>query len=241
MEKIAHRGASLYAPENTIEAFQLAFDMGADWIECDIGLSADGIPCIIHDDYLDRTTNGKGLVSQFDWLYLQSLDAGSWFSKDYQGIKIPSMTQVLKWLEVHPVAMNFEMKTVPVQQIPMMIEKVSKCLQEFSPIRNLMFSSFQLELLQAFKLKHPDIAIAALSLRFDKAQILAAKQMGCLQFNIYSNVCTPESVEYIHGQGMKVAVFTVNSSTLYQQYQDWGADAIFTDDLKMTSLISERS
>lgn len=241
MKKFAHRGASLYAPENTMEAFQLAFEMGANWIECDIALSADGIPCIIHDDNLDRTTNGEGPVWQFDWLYLQSLDAGSWFSKDYQGIKIPRMTQVLKWLETHPIAMNFEMKTVPVYQISMMIEKVSECLQEFIHIRNLMFSSFQFELLQAFKLQHPDMAIAALSLRFDKEQILAAKEMSCIQFNIYSNVCTPECVEYIHAQGMKVGVFTVNSSALYQQYQDWGVDAIFTDDLQITSFISENS
>lgn len=231
---IAHRGASLYAPENTMEAFQLAYDLGADCIECDIALSADDVPIIIHDDTLDRTTNAKGLVRLFNWPYLKNLDAGSWFSKDFQGLKIPSMAQVLKWLETHAIVMNFELKKVPNDQISLMIEKTTECLQHFKYQNNLIFSSFQLELLYELKLRHPEMTIAALSLSFDKKQIEAAKEMGCIQFNIYSNVCTQESVNFIHAQGMKVGVFTVNHPTLYQQYQDWGVDAIFTDDLKMS-------
>ena len=88
---IAHRGASRYAPENTMAAFCKAHELGCFYIECDIAFSKDGVPFIFHDNYLIRTTNGKGKVSQLTWQVMNSLDAGSWFSHDYAGEKLVSL------------------------------------------------------------------------------------------------------------------------------------------------------
>ncbi|HEX9075950.1 MAG TPA: glycerophosphodiester phosphodiesterase family protein, partial [Anaerolineae bacterium] len=93
---IAHRGASNWAPENTLAAFQRACALGADGIELDVTLTRDGVPVVIHDDTVDRTTNGKGAVAQMTLEEIRSLDAGSWYSAEFRGEKIPTLAGVLQ-------------------------------------------------------------------------------------------------------------------------------------------------
>lgn len=100
IEVIAHRGASAYAPENTLAAFKLATEMGADWFELDCTLSKDGEVVVMHDDTVDRTTNGKGYVRDLSLYDLKQLDAGSWFAPEFAGERIPTLGQALdlaKW------------------------------------------------------------------------------------------------------------------------------------------------
>lgn len=116
---LAHRGASAYAPENTLAAFRLARELGADGIELDVQLSRDKVPVIIHDDDVDRTTDGHGRVSDLTIAELARLDAGSWKTKDYRGEPIPTLAQVFDalgdWLKpvgrVRPCLINVELKT----------------------------------------------------------------------------------------------------------------------------------
>lgn len=91
---IAHRGASAHAPENTIESFQLAKEMGADYIEMDLHLTKDGHLIVIHDETVDRTTDGTGNVRELTLTEIKQLDAGSWFSDDFKGVKVPTMEEV---------------------------------------------------------------------------------------------------------------------------------------------------
>jgi len=93
---IAHRGASAYAPENTFSAFDKALSLGVDQVELDVHFSEDGHIVVIHDDNLDRTTNGSGPVSAHSLAQLRSLDAGSWFGPEYGGERIPSLGEVLE-------------------------------------------------------------------------------------------------------------------------------------------------
>ncbi len=93
---VAHRGFSGIAPENTLAAFKLAIDqLFVRWIELDVQLSKDGVPVVIHDFTLERTTNGTGRVKDTDWKELKRLDAGGWKSAEYQGERIPTLAQVL--------------------------------------------------------------------------------------------------------------------------------------------------
>jgi glycerophosphoryl diester phosphodiesterase len=92
---IAHRGASAYAPENTLAAFRAARELGADWFELDCTLSADGEVVVIHDDTLDRTTSGRGPVDALTFAELQRLDAGSWFGPEFAGEPLPSLAAAL--------------------------------------------------------------------------------------------------------------------------------------------------
>lgn len=94
-EIIAHRGASADAPENTLEAFQLGLDQGADGIECDVRVSRDGELIVIHDATVDRVTGVKGTVAELTYAELRALDAGSWKSPDWQGARIPALADAL--------------------------------------------------------------------------------------------------------------------------------------------------
>src|SRR5436190_2153545 len=116
---LAHRGASAYAPENTLAAFRLAREYGADGIELDVQLTRDHVPVVIHDDTVDRTTSSKGRVAALTVAEISRLDAGSWKNQDYQDERIPTLAQVFDtladWLNpvgrVQPCLINVELKT----------------------------------------------------------------------------------------------------------------------------------
>lgn len=116
---LAHRGASAYAPENTIAAFRLAHELGADGIELDVQLTRDKIPVVIHDKTVDRTTNGTGRVCDLTIAEFARLDAGTWKTEDYRGEPVPTLAQVFDgladWLRpvgrVRPCLINVELKT----------------------------------------------------------------------------------------------------------------------------------
>lgn len=116
---LAHRGASAYAPENTLAAFRLARELGADGIELDVQLTKDKVPVIIHDDRVDRTTDGKGRVCDLTVAEIARLDAGSWKTEDYRGEPVPTLAQVFDaladWLNpvgrARPCLINVELKT----------------------------------------------------------------------------------------------------------------------------------
>ncbi len=110
---IAHRGASAYAPENTLAAFNLAFDMGADGVELDVTLSKDGVPVVIHDDTVDRTTNGHGHIKTMTLAEIQQLDASHKFDA-YRGEKIPTLEQVLRAIGTRGIV-NIELKSTTLQ------------------------------------------------------------------------------------------------------------------------------
>ncbi|MBV9574993.1 MAG: glycerophosphodiester phosphodiesterase, partial [Gammaproteobacteria bacterium] len=95
---IAHRGASAYAPENTMAAFVKAVQLGIKWIEFDVMATVNGEPIIFHDETLDRTTNAQGEVHHHSYAYLQTLDAGAWYQPFFSGEKIPTLQQVLQFM-----------------------------------------------------------------------------------------------------------------------------------------------
>lgn len=92
---IAHRGASANAPENTLTAVKQALNDRANMIEIDVHLSKDGKICVMHDNKVNRTTNGKGRIKNLDWQYIQSLDAGAWYSSEFKGETVPLLHEVL--------------------------------------------------------------------------------------------------------------------------------------------------
>jgi glycerophosphoryl diester phosphodiesterase len=112
VDVVAHRGASAYAPENTLAAFQKAAEMGADWFELDCHLSKDGEVVIIHDDTLHRTTDGTGGVRELTWESLQRLDAGSWFDPSFAGERLPSLDQSLELAQRAGIGVYIEIKSI---------------------------------------------------------------------------------------------------------------------------------
>lgn len=138
---LAHRGALYEAPENTVPAFQRALARGADGVELDVTLSADGAVVVIHDDTLDRTTSGSGLVSTHTLAELKQLEAGEWFTYDFLGVRIPTLAEVFEALPGGAV-INIELKpslSRPVNDLPAAVLRVVRAAQAE---RRVLYSSF---------------------------------------------------------------------------------------------------
>lgn len=138
---LAHRGASGYAPENTMSAFKKAIEMGADGIELDVHLSKDGHLVVIHDEMLDRTTNGKGMVMNLTLEELKQLDAGSWFSDEFKGEKIPTLEEVLKLIHNTSMILNVEIKA-GYRLYKDIEEKTLSMLEKYNMLNSCIISSF---------------------------------------------------------------------------------------------------
>jgi glycerophosphoryl diester phosphodiesterase len=168
----AHRGASAEAPENTLAAFRRAIEAGADGIELDVHLSRDGIPVVIHDETLDRTTDGEGPVTACTGDVLQALDAGSWFDPHFTGESVPTLDKTLGLLAGR-LRLNLEVKDVRAGTA------VVEVLRRY-PQTDAVVSSFDYGVLSGLRRTSPDLPLAVLHdagnwrLALERAEVLRA-------------------------------------------------------------------
>lgn len=232
VEIIAHRGASKFVPENTMASFQKAHELGCRFIECDIALTQDQIPILIHDDTLDRTTNARGRIENYPYAYIANLDAGSWFNSEYANLTIPTLEEVLLWHEKTRGWINFEIKSVEIEKVELTVSTILEVLQRASYSQQIVFSSFQYEIMQNLKKKIPLIDKAFLSDEACEDSIVKALDTDCCQINVSNLWVTEYFIEKAHQVGLKVGVYTVNTLKDFKRLKSWGVDAVFTDDLK---------
>ena len=227
---MAHRGASYDAPENTLPAFRLAAEMGADGIELDVQLSQDGEVVIIHDFHLDKTTNGSGPVKAKTLSQLKTLDAGSHFGEAYAGTEIPSLSELFTALG--PVILyNIELKTTSMKNEGMEAE-VIRLIEDHQLQDRAMVSSFNpLALRRAYRL-NPNIKRGLLwspslpvYLRWQLLRWAARPDM----FHPQWEATTPALVRKEHDRGLLVNVWTCNESEPMRRLIHMGVDAIMTD------------
>jgi glycerophosphoryl diester phosphodiesterase len=133
---IAHRGASEVAPENTLAAFEEALRLGAPGIECDVRLTNDGIPVILHDETVDRTTTGHGRIAEKSGLDLLRLDAGSWKHPRFAGVRIPTLEEALRAITPAAVAV-LELK------VPVDAGLLGELIQRFASFDKVLVTSFE--------------------------------------------------------------------------------------------------
>ncbi len=138
---IGHRGASAYAPENTLAAFNLAFEMGADGIELDVSLTKDGVPVVIHDDTVDRTTDGHGAIRDLTLKEVKRLDAGAKFDAKFRGEKIPTLAEVLTTVDERGIV-NIEMKSGKLSNVGLETAAVARVIEETHAAERVIISSF---------------------------------------------------------------------------------------------------
>lgn len=227
----AHRGASALAPENTLAAFQKALDLGASAIELDVQLTRDGKLIVIHDGTVDRTTGSSGKVSQMTLQALQELDAGTVFSEDFRGEKLPSLADVFdafgKKLFINIELKNYER---PTDALPF---KAADLVREHGLQDWVMFSSFNpLSLIRTRRVL-PTVPVGMLA-EGGSAGGWARGWIGrrvspklihpCLQD------ATQEFIAHQHDLGRRVNVWTVNSEQDMERLASYGVDGIFTDD-----------
>lgn len=227
---IAHRGASAYAPENTIAAFDMAASMGARMIEFDVMLSADGEAFIFHDDNLNRTTNGHGEFGQMNADYIRSLDAGSWFSKQYAGEKIPSLLTVLQWMLAHDVYANIEIKPYPGMTEQTTVAVLTHLNRYWPHDKTLpLVSSFDAKALALCRSLSPEIPLGFLMHEWQADWLGEARKLSCFSIHLNADIATKARVQAIKAEGYIVYLYTVNRPRSARQWFAMGIDAVFTD------------
>lgn len=230
---IAHRGASYYAPENTMAAFSLAYEMGADMIELDVLLSSDQIPVVLHDPHLKRTTNGEGKVENFSLEDLKKLDAGSWFSSEFKNEKIPSLKEVIQWAS-DKIALNIEIKpeTVTEDAVDGIEAKTIQLVKKFGMEQHVVFSSFDYRVVDRIKNIDPKLITALLynkKISQRRSPVYLAKKYKADSINLKWSEVYPKRIEQLRESKLPVWVYTVNEPVLMRRLMNQGVSGIFSD------------
>lgn len=229
---IGHRGACAYAPENTIESILAAADLGTEWVELDVMLTRDSVPIIMHDDTLDRTTDGAGNVADHDWADLRDLDAGGWFGDSFANCKIPTLEEALDAIIGRNLGLNLEIKPTPGREV----ETAEIALDVLSRIwddhERLLISSFQYSCLEVAQNMAPDWYRGVL---FDDDRDMPENWQEIVEYlegttvNIGRKIATRELIDDIADLGKPVLVYTINDPQQARQLQSWGVDAFFSN------------
>ena len=220
MLKIAHRGAKGYEPENTLIAFQKAIDLGCDGIELDVHLSSDGEIIVIHDETIDRTTNGKGFVNKMN------LSALKTFLIDEKQ-KIPTLDEVFELLN-HKIFINIELKSYETaDKVVKLIEKF--ILEKNCKYENFIISSFDWNALQQVHFLNDEIQIGVLTstdldLAFAFAKFIKAKTI-----NPYFHLLNEENVAKMQEKGFEIHTWTVNEIQDIEKMKALKVDGIISD------------
>jgi glycerophosphoryl diester phosphodiesterase len=224
----AHRGASGTHPENTMAAFQEAYRAQADGIEFDVQLTKDGIPVVIHDETVDRTSNGTGWVKDLTLTELKSLDAGSWFDEKFRGERIPTLYEVLKWSQPLALTLNIELKT-EIVDYPDIEHTVMKMIEQFHLQKRVIISSFNhYSLVEAHRI-NPEIETAILFMERLYKPWEYARSIGARGIHCYWPVVDSMLVKGAAQAGMPIRAFTVNDDAAKISLIQQGCSVIMTD------------
>ena len=231
---IAHRGAGLLAPENTLAAVKLGMQHGHTMFEFDVKLSADDVPLLMHDSSLERTTNGSGLVRDYTWAQLAALDAGQWHSEAFTGEPIPQLDDLLVCLCEHGMMANVEIKPSPGLELHTGRIIAMACRQRWADHQALaLFSSFSELALHAAAQAAPHWPRALLMDRLFPDWLIRCRRLGCVAVDWNEKVVNPALIAQAHEAGLRVVVYTVNDPERAMQLLGWGVDAVITDAVDM--------
>lgn len=230
---IAHRGGGSLAPENTLEAFQCGFNYGFRAVEFDVMLTKDQIPVVIHDEQLGRTVAGQGLVSAMTAAELCQMDAGSWYTPEFSGCRVPLFHQVLDFCTRHKIWMNIEIK--PASGFETVTGKiVGEVTREFyrhSQFALPLLSSFAIDALAVAQSVAPDIPRGALFDRIPENWLKQLQELNAVSLHTNHKYLTPQLALSVKDAGFGLTCYTVNDAARARELLDWGVDALFTDNL----------
>jgi glycerophosphoryl diester phosphodiesterase len=227
----AHRGSSVYAPENTLTAFKLAVDQNADGIELDAKLTADGQVVVLHDDSVDRTTNGTGLIQSMKLVDLNGLDAGSKFPPLFSYENIPTLAEVFETVGKH-ILINVELKNYssPIDDLP---DKVVSLVKKYGLETSVMLSSFNMIALIRARNLLPKIPMGLITLPGYADMTLRSRLVRFgphLALHPHYSDVTPNLIQIAHQAKCRIHAYTVNRPDIMQRFFSTGVDGIYTDD-----------
>ncbi len=239
LEIVAHRGANSLAPENTFAAAEICVDLGIDYVEIDVRTSKDGVPYIIHDSKLDRTTDGTGLVAERDSSYIDSLDAGSWFSSKYNGEKVPRLEAFLERFHGR-IRFYFDVKDANLNKIVSLVYK-------YGYTDNCFFWFSKDERAREFRSIDNRIPLKMNAVDVDGLRRVLDYNPQIIEYRLPN--LTPEFVDFARTHELKLMAHALGkgSESLYPQIIESAADMVNLDKvdlmielLKVESAMSKR-
>jgi glycerophosphoryl diester phosphodiesterase len=227
---IGHRGAMAYAPENTAASFREAKARGCAWVEFDVRLTRDGVPVLIHDDALNRTTNGKGRVAAHDYASLAGLDAGLWFGPEFAGERILTLARAVALLGELDLGANIELKPVRKHQTEM-AKAVAAVLAPRWPehLPPPLLSSFDRKVLAALAALDVPWPRGYLAKALPRRWRSEARRLGCRSIHCAHQRLKPAQARAVKAAGFVLTAYTVNDPARAATLFDWGVDAVFAD------------
>jgi len=229
---VAHQGANVAAPSNTLAAFRRAAELGASGVELDAQLSADGVPVIIHDFTVDRTTDGTGKVSALTLAALKELDAGSWFDPAFAGERIPTLAEVFESIEQR-LLINVELK-VHSNEEQGLEKAVVDLVQQHQMTERVLISSFNPLALQRTRRLAPHLPLGFLfdplpSSWLARLRVRLMPELDLEAMHPHTTLVRRATVRRAHSRGRHLVVWTVDERARMEQLVDWGVDAIITN------------
>jgi glycerophosphoryl diester phosphodiesterase len=236
---VPHRGASGHAPEHTLISYQMGEKMHGDYIEIDLQMTKDGQLIAMHDDTVDRTTNGTGLVNEKTLVEMKKLDAGSWFNEqypqyanpEYRGVKVPTLEEIF---QTFGKTKRYYIETKSPEVYPGMEVELLRLVNEYKIDKDtLLVESFSPESLKKMKKLDPSINLVQLLSYRSNAMITDEEIENIKEYakGIGPNhqYLTQEYVQKIVGSGLELHTYTVNEKGRMQQLINWGVTGMFTN------------
>lgn len=235
---IAHRGAGLQAPENTLAAFRTGAHHGFRMFECDAKLSADGQVFLLHDDTLERTTHGQGLAGRQSWLALSTLDAGAWHSPEYTGEPLPRLEALARFCLAGGHCLNIEIKPSPgaaVETGRLVAEEAARLWagQAIPPL----LTSFTPQALAAARDAAPALPRGLLLQALREGWLKEAQDLGCMAVVCQYRLWDTATVAQVQAAGMRCLSYTVNDAADAQRLLALGTDGLITDRMDLPALL----
>ncbi|MGW9452483.1 glycerophosphodiester phosphodiesterase [Streptomyces sp. NPDC055632] len=228
MAVIGHRGASSAAPENTLMSDEVARRGGAEWIENDVQPSKDGVPYVLHDPEVDRTTDGAGLIRSLTAAEVDALDAGSWFGPAYAGARVPTLAAQLDDLRKRGGNMLLEIKGRHSRaEVARIVEEV----RDHGMTDRVVVQSFDVDALKHTRELAPELPLGLLRAKLDPDPVAVARELGLSAYNPLATelLARPDVVKDLHAAGVAVMVWTVDDAAHWSALEPLGTDGVITN------------
>ena len=223
---IGHRGACGYAPENTMPSFRCGQKLGALWVEADVKRTADGHFVLMHDQTVDRTTDGTGRVAELSLAEIRRLDAGAWFAAEYAGTGIPLLEELLSWASSAGIGVCLDLGA---GFAPADLSAIGELVTEYGLARNTLAICWKMDPLCALRKVCPEISIGILY-REDPERVLKAAKDAHFDFlHPYRYLVSPELVRGAHEAGLPVAASVDSDEKFVAERLNWGLDVVNCD------------
>lgn len=229
---IAHRGAGKLAPENTLAAFRLGASHGYRMYECDAKLSADGVVFLLHDDTLDRTSNGTGLGGDLPWAALSRLDAGGWHARRFAGETLPTLEAVARHCHANGHLLNIEIKPTPGLEAETgrsVAREAARLWALSSGAVPPLLTSFQPDSLAGARDAVPALPRGLLLESLWDGWLDAAVALGCVAVVCDQDLWTANNMAQVRSAGLRTLAYTVNNPTSAHRLLALGIDGLITD------------